>query len=112
MSQDALVTHSSTPELVAETLYHRATELGDTLVQKVHDLVDQGNEHQVLVKDSNGHTLLRLPLSPFVVGAVVFALFSPRKWTVFALIVTLFSRVHLQVERANVSGPRRPKTVK
>jgi len=44
---------------------------GDTLIAKVKELVQEGNVRRVILKNEEGRTLIELPLTLGVVGAVL-----------------------------------------
>jgi hypothetical protein len=44
---------------------------GEAIVEKVKELVHEGNIRRVLIKDSDGKTLLDIPLTLGVLGALV-----------------------------------------
>jgi Domain of unknown function (DUF4342) len=44
---------------------------GDALVGKVRELVHEGNVRRIIIKDSEGKTLIEIPLTLGVVGALL-----------------------------------------
>jgi hypothetical protein len=44
---------------------------GDTLVSKVKELVHEGNVRRIIIKSDAGQTLIEVPLTVGVVGAVL-----------------------------------------
>jgi hypothetical protein len=44
---------------------------GEDLVKKVKELVHEGNIRRIIIKDKNGKTLIELPLTIGVVGALL-----------------------------------------
>ena len=44
---------------------------GDELLGKVRDLIREGNVRQVTIKSSDGRTMLEIPLTIGVVGALI-----------------------------------------
>lgn len=44
---------------------------GEELLRKVKDLIQEGNVRRITIKDKNGKTLIVLPLTLGVVGAVL-----------------------------------------
>jgi Domain of unknown function (DUF4342) len=74
---------------------------GAALVEKVKELVHQGNVRRVIVKNDQGHTVVELPLTAGVVGALV----APA-WVALAAIAALAGRYTLVVEmRTPPAGP-------
>ena len=47
------------------------TVSGDQLLKKVKDLIHQGNIRRITIKDQQGKTILIIPLSIGVIGAVL-----------------------------------------
>ena len=45
--------------------------MGEQLLSKVKELVHEGNVRRIIIKDQNGHTLLEIPLTFGVVGAIL-----------------------------------------
>ncbi len=50
---------------------------GDTLVNKVKELIHQGNIRRITIKNEEGQTLIEIPLTVGVVGSVISAAFFP-----------------------------------
>jgi len=44
---------------------------GDAIIGKIKELVEEGNIRRVLIKDEEGRTMIDLPLTVGVVGALV-----------------------------------------
>ena len=44
---------------------------GEHLISKVKEIIREGNVRRIIIKDKNGKTLIELPLTLGVVGAVV-----------------------------------------
>ena len=44
---------------------------GEHLLEKVKDLIKEGNVRRIIIKDKNGKILIELPLTLGVVGAVI-----------------------------------------
>ena len=68
---------------------------GEKLVDKVKELVREGNARRIIVKNEQGHTLLEIPLTFGVVGAPVPCRCS---W-LWARIAALASHYTLVVEK-------------
>lgn len=67
---------------------------GDDLLAKVKDLIHQGNIRKIIIKDKNGNSIIELPLTIGVVGAVL----APPLAAVGA-IAALVSECTITVER-------------
>jgi len=88
MSQDATPTEE-----------HRVP--GERLVARVKELVREGNIRRIIIKNDTGHTILEIPLTVGVVGAVLLPL-----WAALGAIAALASHYTLVVEkRAELESP-------
>jgi hypothetical protein len=67
---------------------------GEELISKVKELVHEGNIRRVIIKNENGHTLIDIPLTLGVVGA----LFAPQLAAVGA-IAALITKGSIIVEK-------------
>ena len=67
---------------------------GEGLISKVKELVHEGNIRRVIIKNENGHTLIDIPLTLGVVGA----LFAPQLAAVGA-IAALITKGSIIVEK-------------
>jgi hypothetical protein len=67
---------------------------GEKLVDRVRELVKEGNTRRIIVKNADGHTLLEIPLTVGVVGAM----FLP-VWVALGSIAALASHYTLVVEK-------------
>jgi hypothetical protein len=56
-------------ELPCCTEEHRVS--GERLVSRVKDLIHQGSVRRVIVRDEDGHTIMEIPLTMGVVGAIL-----------------------------------------
>ena len=66
----------------------------DELLKKIKDLLHEGNVRRIIVRDEDGHTLLELPVTAGLVGAVL----APWLAAVGA-IAALVTRCDISVER-------------
>jgi hypothetical protein len=67
---------------------------GDRLVSRVKELIHQGNIRRIILKNDEGHTILEIPLTVGVVGAVLIPL-----WVALGSIAALASHYTLVVEK-------------
>jgi hypothetical protein len=58
-------------EIKAETRSHRISVRGEELLAKVRELIHQGNVRRIIVINEEGQTLLEIPLTAGVIGAIV-----------------------------------------
>ncbi len=68
---------------------------GDQIVAKVKELVHEGNVRRITIKNAQGTTLVVIPLSVGVVGAVLLPV-----WVGLAAIAALVTNCSITVERA------------
>ena len=71
---------------------HKVT--GEKLVDRVKELVKEGNARRIIVKNDTGHTLLEIPLTMGIMGAM----FLP-VWVALGSIAALASHYTLVVEK-------------
>jgi hypothetical protein len=67
---------------------------GSELVKRIKQLVHEGNVRRVIVKGEDGRTMLEIPLSVGVVGAVLTPV-----WVALGAIAALASKHTIVVER-------------
>jgi hypothetical protein len=68
---------------------------GQHLLAKVKELVRQGNIRRIIIKNDQGQTLIEIPLTLGVVGA----LFAP-VWAAIGAIAALAADFTIEVEKA------------
>lgn len=74
---------------------------GEKLVDRVKELVKEGNARRIIVKHADGHTILEIPLTVGVVGAMFLPI-----WVALGSIAALASHYTLVVEKKD--GPTTP----
>jgi hypothetical protein len=67
---------------------------GERLVERVKELVKEGNARRIIVKNAEGHTLIEIPLTMGVVGAMFLPI-----WVALGSIAALASHYTLVVEK-------------
>jgi hypothetical protein len=72
---------------------------GDALVGKVRELVREGNVRRIIIKDSEGRSMIEIPLTLGVVGALVAPV-----WAAIGAIAALAADWSIVVERRDASG--------
>jgi hypothetical protein len=72
---------------------------GEGLVARVKELVREGNVRRIKVKNSEGRTLLEIPLTIGVVGVALIPV-----WVALGAIAALAADYTLEIERGK-SGP-------
>ena len=79
---------------------------GQDLVDKIRELIHEGNVRRIIVKDERGHTFMEIPLGVAAVGAVAAPILAA-----VGAIATLVSKFDIAVERtggkpSSGSGPQ------
>ncbi|HLI08031.1 MAG TPA: DUF4342 domain-containing protein [Ktedonobacteraceae bacterium] len=77
--------------------------MGEQLLSKVKELVHEGNVRRIIIKDQNGHTILEIPLTIGVVGAIL----APTAAAIGA-IGALLAQCSIQVVRSEPPGSNEP----
>jgi phage-related minor tail protein len=54
-----------------EKIYEELKVLGKDLVDKVGELIHEGNVRRVIIKDDKGHTFMEVPLTVAAIGAII-----------------------------------------
>lgn len=67
---------------------------GDSLLSKIKELVHEGNVRRIIIKDEEGKTIMEVPLTVGVVGAVLLPV-----WVAVGAIAALAAKFTLVVER-------------
>lgn len=67
---------------------------GDALVAKIRELVREGNVRRIIIKDSEGRSMIEVPLTLGVVGALVAPV-----WAAIGAIAALVADWSIVVER-------------
>lgn len=80
------------------TWYEEFTVSGSELLGKVGDLIREGNVRRVYLKNTDGHTVLEIPLTAGVAITAITAAFSPVLVAVGA-VAALLTQVTIGVER-------------
>ncbi|HEY3933982.1 MAG TPA: DUF4342 domain-containing protein [Gemmatimonadales bacterium] len=72
---------------------------GEKLVDRVRELVREGNARRIIVKNEAGHTLLEIPLTMGIMGAMFLPI-----WVALGSIAALASHYTLVVEKKDGSS--------
>jgi len=67
---------------------------GDEILNKIKELLHQGNIRRIILKDESGKTFMEIPLTVGVVGAIVVPV-----WAAIGAIAALVSRLTIVVEK-------------
>ena len=71
------------------------TVTGEGLLARIKELVREGNARRIIIKNEQGHTLIEIPLTLGVVGAVLTPV-----WVAVGAIAALAAHFTIVVERA------------
>ena len=75
---------------------HRVS--GDKVIGKIKELIHQGNVRRIIIKNEEGRSLIEVPLSVGVVGAVL----APM-WAAIGAVAALVTSCSIEVERGQDS---------
>jgi hypothetical protein len=76
---------------------------GEELLSKVKELVHEGNVRRLIIKNEEGTTLIEVPLTVGVIGAVLLPV-----WAAIGAIAALATDCTIVVERRNQPGELPP----
>lgn len=80
--------------------YHTGTEEfrvnGEELVAKLKELLHEGNIRRIIIKDKEGRTLIEVPLTIGVVGAILLPV-----WAAIGAIAALVTEATIVVEKVD-----------
>lgn len=71
---------------------------GDVLVAKIKEIIHAGNVRRIIIKNDKGDTLIELPLTVGVVGALLVPV-----WAAVGAIAALAAKLTIVVEKADRS---------
>lgn len=89
---------TATAEPQVHTEQHKVD--GPRLLAKVKELIHEGNIRRIRIKNDDGHTLLEIPLTLGVVGAVLVPVF-----VAVGAIAALAADYTLEVEKVDPAAP-------
>ncbi len=73
---------------------------GDAVIAKVKELVHEGNVRRITIKNEQGQTLIEIPLTLGVVGAVLLPV-----WAAIGAIAALAAKLTIVVEKVDTGAP-------
>lgn len=73
------------------------------LVERVKDLIEEGNVRRLIIRNPEGETVLEVPLTTGAVVGSVVTIFAPLLAALGAM-AALLSRVRVEIVRADVEG--------
>jgi hypothetical protein len=75
---------------------------GETLVAKLKEIVHEGNIRRITIKNEDGHTLIEIPLTVGVVGALLLPV-----WAAIGAIAALAANLTIVIERTDDTPPQK-----
>lgn len=72
---------------------------GDVLVAKIKEILHAGNVRRIIIKNDKGETLVEVPLTVGVVGAVLLPV-----WAAIGAIAALAAKLTIVVEKVDKEG--------
>ena len=67
---------------------------GDKVISKIRELIHKGNVRRIIIKNDDGKSLIEVPLTVGVVGAVVAPV-----WAAIGAVAALVTNCSIEVER-------------
>jgi hypothetical protein len=87
-----------------KVVYEEFKVLGKELVDKVGELIREGNVRRIIVKDDKGHTFIEIPLTVATVGVIAAPVLAALG-TIAALIAHFTLGVEKVQEKPHASSP-------
>jgi hypothetical protein len=87
-----------------KVVYEEFKVLGKELVDKVGELIREGNVRRIIVKDDKGHTFIEIPLTVATVGVIAAPVLAALG-TIAALIAHFTLGVEKVQEKPHASTP-------
>lgn len=88
-----------------KVVYEEFKIRGKELVDKVGELIREGNVRRIIVKDEKGNTFIEIPLTVATVGVVAAPVLAG-----LGTIAALIAHFTLGVERVQQEPPRNPQS--
>ena len=91
---------------MAETKVHKEEfqVTGDALVAKIKELVHEGNVRRIILKNEEGKTLIEIPLTVGVVGAILIPV-----WAAIGAIAALAVKCTIVIEKVETETDSKPE---
>jgi hypothetical protein len=77
---------------------------GDAMVAKVKEILHEGNIRRIIIKNDKGETLIEIPMTLGVVGAVLLPV-----WAALGAIAALAANLTIVVEKVNAAPANEAK---
>ena len=86
-----------------QQIYEQFRVQGKELVEKIRELIHEGNVRRIIIKNEQGHTFVEFPVTVAAIGVIL----APVLAAVGA-IATLAAHFEVVVERADPGSPANP----
>ena len=86
-----------------EQVFEKFKVQGKELVEKIRELIHEGNVRRIIIKNEQGHTFIEVPVTVAAIGVIL----APVLAAVGA-IATLAAHFEVVVERADPAAPQDP----
>jgi hypothetical protein len=83
-----------------DQMFEQCKVAGKDLVDKIKELIHEGNVRRVIVKDEHGHTFMEIPLTITAIGVVAAPILAA-----VAAIAGMAANFHVVVERNEPPAP-------
>jgi len=80
--------------------YEEFSVNGELLISKIKDLLHEGNIRRIIIKDDQARTLIEIPLTIGVVGALLLPV-----WAAIGAVAALAANLTIVVERVEKTSP-------
>lgn len=87
----------------AQKVYEELKVTGDNLLKTVRELVHEGNYRRIIIRNDQGHTLLEVPLTIGLVGALLMPV-----WAAIGAMAAMATGFTIIVERPSAE-PKKPE---
>jgi hypothetical protein len=84
----------------ARVVYEEFKVMGKDLVEKISQLIHEGNVRRIIIKDEKGNTFLEIPLTVATVGAIAVPLLAA-----LGAIAALIANFTIVVEKTQEAPP-------
>lgn len=78
---------------------------GEEMVQRIKQLIHEGNVRRIIIKNEGGHTILEIPLSIGLIGTALLPI-----WAALGALAALTANYTIEVVRRNGESPPTDET--
>lgn len=86
--------------MTEQSTWEEVKVTGDQILQKVRELVHEGNVRRIIITDEDDKTLMELPLTVGVIGVLVAPLAAA-----LGALAALVAKVTIRIERVDAGDP-------